>query len=129
MKKICAAAVLATLSAGAAAEWALVGGVENVFSAYADQATIRRDGSRVDMWGIYDFNNADMSIDGHKHFSTKVLRQYDCGDPRVRLLSYLDYSGRMGAGQVIASNGDTRRWETIVPGSVDEAFWKIACAI
>ena len=115
------------LSTDAAADWTLVGGVENVFSAYADAGTIRRHGNNADMWGIYDFNKADISAGGHKHLSTKVLREYDCRDRRVRLLSYLDYSEPMGSGRVIDTNDDPRRWEAVVPGAVDEAFWKLAC--
>ena len=115
------------LSTGAAADWTLVGGVENVFSAYADAATILRHGSSVDMWGVYDFNRPDISAEGHKHLSTRVLREYDCSGRRVRLLSFVDYSEHMATGRVIGSNDDPRRWEPVVPGAVDEAFWKLAC--
>ena len=89
MKRLSVAAALTLFGTHAAADWTLVGGVENVFSAYADAATIRRHGSLVDMWGIYDFNKADISVDGHKHLSTGVLREYDCSEPRVRASSAL----------------------------------------
>lgn len=129
MQRTCLAAVLATLCSGALADWTLVGGIENIFSAYADSDSIERRGSSVIMWGVYDFNKADMSADGQAHQSTRVLREYDCREPRVRLLSFIDFSGHMGEGRAIASGSNTRRWEPIVPGAVDEAFWRVACGI
>lgn len=129
MARLCAAFALAAFSTAAAAEWTLIGGIEDIFSAYADRDTIQRQGSSVNMWGIYDFNRADVSIDGQPHRSTKVLREYDCGERRVRLLSFIDYSGRMGSGREIASDNSVRRWEPVVPGAVDESFWRVACGI
>lgn len=114
----------------AIAEWTPVGGNLKIFAAYADKASIRNAGGRVEMLGLYDFLMPDVSADGQPQQSTVVLREYDCREKRVRLLAYVDYAGRMGAGRVISPAGvkASGRWEPVVAGALDEAFLAIACA-
>jgi len=115
----------------AAADWSLVGGNQNIFSAYADKASVRKTGDSVQMLGLYDFLMPDVAVDGQPHESTVVLREYDCRQARVRLLAFVDYAGHMGAGKVISRVGapEPGRWESVVPGAIDEAFWKLACSV
>ena len=114
----------------AIAEWTPVGGNPKIFAAYADKASIRRAGDSVEMLGLYDFLMPDVSADGQPQQSTVVLREYDCREKRVRLLAYVDYAGRMGAGRVISPAGakGSGRWEPVVAGALDEVFLAIACA-
>ena len=123
------ALLLALICGNATAEWTSLGATGNIYSAYADKDSLRRTGQSVQMWGLYDFLIADVSIDGEPHESTVVLREYDCAEARVRLLAFVDYAGHMGAGKVVSKPGERppSRWDAIVPGAVDEAFWKLAC--
>jgi hypothetical protein len=123
--------ILALIFCGsAAADWSLVGGNQDIYSAYADKESVKKSGDSVQMLGLYDFLMADVAVDGQPHESTIVLREYDCREARVRLLAFVDYSGHMGAGKVISrpESPAAGRWESVVPGAVDEAFWKLACA-
>ena len=115
----------------AAADWSLVGGTQNIYSAYADKESVRKTGDSVQMLGLYDFLMQDVSVDGQPHESTIVLREYDCEHARVRLLAFVDYAGHMGGGKVISRVGapEPGRWESVVPGAIDEAFWKLACSV
>ena len=45
----------------------------------------------------------------------------------MRLLSSIDFAGRMGTGAVVDSSARAGRWETIVAGSTDELHWNAAC--
>ena len=114
----------------AAADWSLVGGNPNIYSAYADRESVHRTGDSAQMLGLYDFLMHDVAVDGQPHESTIVLREYDCQGARVRLLAYVDYAGHMGAGKVISrpEAPPAGRWEPVVPGAIDEALWKLACA-
>ncbi len=111
-----------------------MGGVTDIYSAYADVASLHTIGpGHVEMWGLYNFSRADVSIDGRPHHSTRSLREYDCNARRVRLLRYADYTEAMGTGTIIAAEDPSAarppgRWEDVVRGAVDEAFWKTACA-
>ena len=114
----------------AAADWSLIGGTQNIYSAYADKDSVRKTGDSVQMLGLYDFLMLDVAVDGQPHESTVVLREYDCRKASVRLLAFVDYSGHMGGGKVISRVGtpEPGRWEPVVPGAIDEAFLQLACA-
>ena len=122
-----AACVLALAGGAALAEWTAVGRANEIYAAYADTGTIRRAGNLVTMQGLYDFRRQDYTPDGRGLYSTAVLREYDCEQRRVRLMSSADLSGRMGAGEVVSTSSAPRRWEAVVEGGIDDDFWQIAC--
>lgn len=119
---------LATHSFDAAAEWTAVAPTNEIYSAYADKASIKRSGDLARMDGLYDFRRQDFTPDGRGLYSTAVLREYDCAGRRVRLLTAVDFSGRMGEGSVVSASDRPGRWEAIVAGGIDEAYWKVACS-
>ncbi len=80
------------------------------------------------MHGLYDFRRQDFTPEGRGLYSTAVLREYDCGGRRVRLLSAIDFAGPMGQGEPVSTSHRTGRWEAVVDGGIDEAYWKVACA-
>ena len=112
----------------AAADWTPVAPDNGVYAAYADRASIRRDGALATMLGLYDFPKGDFTPEGARMFSTTVEREYDCREPRVRLMRYTDHAERLGKGMVVTAAEGRKRWEAVVDGSVDAAYWKIACA-
>jgi hypothetical protein len=118
---------LAFACGSAAAEWTAVGRGDYIHTPYADTAGIRRSGNLVRMSGMYDFVRQDFTPEGKGLFSSVVLREYDCDQRRVRLLSAIDFSGHMGAGEAVSTSAGPGRWESIVEGGVDEAYWKTAC--
>ena len=122
-----AALGLAFCGAAAAADWAAVGSGDYIASSYADRTTIRRNGAMATMSGMHDFRRQDFTPAGKGLFSTVVLREYDCGERRVRLLSSIDFAGPMGTGGVVDASDRAGRWESVVAGALDEAFWIIAC--
>jgi hypothetical protein len=119
---------LALFSGAAAADWTAVGQANEIYSAFADPATIRRNGNVVSMQGLYDFRRQDFTPEGRGLYSTAVLREYDCEGRRVRLLSAIDFSGHMGAGTPVSSSSRPGRWEGVVAGGIDEAYWALACS-
>ena len=112
----------------AAADWTAVGRADEIYAAYADRASIRRNGDFASMHGMYDFRRQDFTPEGLGLFSTVVLREYDCAGRRVRLLSAIDFSGHMAEGAAVATVDRPGRSETVVAGGVDDAFLLVACA-
>jgi hypothetical protein len=121
------ALALAFCSGAASAEWTALGGGDNIHVPYADKASIRALGANVSMAGLYDFRRGDLTPEGRPFLSTVVLREYDCRSRQVRLLSYIDFSDHMGTGSAVTSVKRTGRWEQIVEGALDEAYWRVAC--
>jgi hypothetical protein len=118
---------LALFSGNASAEWTAVGTANNIYAAFADKDSIRRNGGVVTMHGLYDFRRQDFTPEGRGLYSTAVLREYDCEGRRVRLMSAIDFSGHMGEGMAVSTSNTPRRWEAVVAGGIDEAYWQVAC--
>ena len=116
------------LASGAAAgDGGAVAPGNDIYAAYADMHSARRNGGMVRMSGMYDFSKQDFTPTGQGLFSTVVLREYDCEGRRVRLLSAIDFSGHMGAGDAVNTVSRLGRWEPIVSDGIDEKYWDVAC--
>ena len=124
-----AAAAAAATTAAAASHWELLGtSVANGgMDVYLDRSTIRRSGSRAQMWDLWDFKSAH-SFEGKPLLSVRNQYEYDCAGTRRRMLSTAGFSGHMGQGAVVGSGNTTLAWEPIPPGGPIRDYWKIACA-
>lgn len=121
-------ALLGAIGAGSAvADWTPVAPDNGIYAAYADRATIRRNGALATMQGMYDFPRGDLTPEGRVFHSTTVDREYDCAGRKVRLIDYADHAGRLGEGVVVSIEKIPSRWEEIVDESLDLAYWNIAC--
>ena len=125
--KAAAFALLFLASLPARAEWIPVGEGNEIYAAYADPSTLRREGPFVRLSALYDFKRRDQTPEGRSMYSSVVLREFDCDARKVRLLSFIDFGGQMGQGEAVASDAGVRHWEDIVPGALDEQFWRFAC--
>ena len=59
--------------------------------------------------------------------STQARSEFDCSQVRSRVLALTDFSGNEGSGKVVYSNSAEQKWEPVVPGSVSQTLWKVAC--
>jgi hypothetical protein len=111
----------------ARADWTPVKRDSEVYEAYADRATIQREGAMSRMQGMYDFPRGDFTPNGQHLYSTIVEREYDCGARKVRLLRYADHAGHGGEGEIVGASNEPRGWEDVVEDSLDAAYLKLAC--
>ena len=117
--------LLAAMSIGAMAEWEQID--ENAtFAAYVDPFTIRLNGSMSKMWSMNDYKK-QQGKSSVKYRSMKILYEYDCAGERSRMLTMSSYLGQMGGGQFVGSLDSPLEWGHVVPGTVGERVWKIAC--
>ncbi len=97
--------LLLTFSSSAWAEWVAVGGNDR-YIFYVDPNTIRKNGSMVKMWNLFDHVNAQVDeSSGKTYFSMKAQVEYDCQDERTRTLAESYHSGKMGGVDTIGSYG------------------------
>ena len=128
MKRLLIGLMLLMTAGAANAEWTLIGSSGDEFIQYVDLATIRRNGNLVKMWDLADFKTVQKSAAGESYLSNKIQTEYDCKEEKSRSLAFTWFSGKMGSGKVVVSNGNVRdEWSPIGPGSIAEALWKIAC--
>lgn len=103
---------------------------EGKISHYHDRATIKKNGRIVKMWSMQNYSSP--FLDNGKIIKSRLgLELYDCISDTSALYSVVEYSGEMGKGEVVWSG--TRKenelqWTPVIPNSVTEASWKIACS-
>ena len=98
---------------------------------YHDKSTMRRNGTITKMWVMQSYSVIQTNHEGKNYKSGKVLYAYDCASETLAGTSLVTYSGSMGKGNVISSiTGEESwlSWEPIVPNSIGEVQWKIACS-
>lgn len=92
---------------------------------YVDYTTIRKEGSKVRMLSLTDFEIKEK--DKTDLFSSRTQDEFDCSEKKMRQLFYALYSGSMGGGKMEHSNSEHLKWMPVEPGSMGEAMWEIAC--
>ena len=120
--------LLLMVSTSVFAKWTEVGGNDDQ-TAYADLGTIKRKGHKVKMWSLSDLKTVQIFVgDNTRYLSSVVRREYDCEEEIMRRLDIHWYSGSMAGGEIVWSSTNIKNEATsILPGSISEAFFKIAC--
>ena len=129
---LCSLSIFLFLSSiPAYAEWEavekdyLLPGLQTV---YVDPESIRREGNLVTMWQLIDFKWMQGNPRGPTRFlSTKTQKQFDCADHRFRLLAFIEFSRRMGAGIRTDGYVDTDNWLPVKAESISHALWEVGC--
>ena len=67
------------------------------------------------------------TVAGKSYLSSKAQTEYDCAEAQSRILVVYVYSGQMGRGTQVGYDTDPTKWRPVMPGSVDQAMWKVAC--
>jgi hypothetical protein len=123
---------LLVLGSGSAyAEWvavekdSLMPGLQTV---YVDPDTIRREGHLVTMLQLTDLKWMQGNPRGPTRFlSTITHKQFDCVEKRLRLLTFTEFSMRMGTGMSADGYVDKGNWLSIESDSINHALWEVAC--
>jgi len=127
MKRFILFFMFAIFSSSAAAEWALVGDdIEQGVKTYINKNTISKNGNMAKMWSVVGYESP-RSVAGKDQLSTKSLDEYDCQNEQYRTLAFYWYSHHKGDGELLYSETVPGKMLPIVPNSVGEIAWKIAC--
>lgn len=120
-------ALLALSNEPVHAAWELVSGDDTAkLTVYVDRDTIQRKGNLAKMWQLYDYKTVQ-NVAGDSLLSIQRHNEYDCASERTRMLAYTWFSSNMGKGRVVYKTTDEQQWEPVVPRSINQALWKVAC--
>ena len=122
--------LLLMVSTNLFAEWTrFIGSADGSMTVYGDFETIKRKGSKVKMWSVNDFKTVQLiPVSNTKFLSTVARQEYDCEEETKRILDGYWYSGNMKQGEIVYSFTNIKEEaESIMPGSIDEVLFKIAC--
>jgi hypothetical protein len=111
------------------AEWIFLLSSTSDAKFYYENTSLRRNGPIVKMWTLR--SGIKNAVDNKIYLSSKDLYGFDCEKEVLKHLSGAAYSGEMGAGEMIFSytpdENLIKQWDPIIPGTVMETLWKIAC--
>ena len=127
MRRLALALALAALSCGSAAEWVMVNDHDE-YIAYADPATISREGNLVQMSDLIDLKSPRSSPYGKQHASSTAHSEFDCRNSRIRTLAFSLHSGQMGDGDLVEAVAESGRWLPVAPGTLLNILWQFACS-
>lgn len=127
MKRFALALALAALSCNSAAEWVMVHDNDE-YVAYADPATVFRDGDLVQMSDLIDLKSPRPSPYGKQHASSTAHSEFDCQNSRIRTLAFSLHSGQMGNGDLVETVAESDRWLAVAPGTLLDVLWQLACS-
>jgi hypothetical protein len=98
-------------------------------TAYIDPGTIHRDGNLVALSALIDWKAMQGGRTPTRFYSTRLTKQLNCVEDRVRTLASTDFYGHMGTGEVIggSSYASEDQWIVIRPGTLNEGLWEAGC--
>ena len=109
------------------AEWELVSGDDaSKLTVYIDRGTIERSGDLAKMWQLFDYKTVQ-TVAGDSLLSFQRYNEYDCSGSRTRMLAYTWFSSNMGRGRIVYKTTEAQPWASLVPRSIDQTLWKVAC--
>lgn len=109
-----------------AADWAKAGETDG-YVYYADHASIKKADEIVTMSAVFDYKTARTEGGGAPALSKRTDRGYDCQNQKSQALKTTWYSGQIGTGSVVRSNGDSDQLTPVMAGSATAALIKNAC--
>lgn len=129
MKNLLLALTLVLISTDTMAEWTKMFESDNKggYTAYADLTSIRKAGSRVKMWTLFDYE-IEQKASGVTFLSKTIRREYDCKEEHIRILASKLFSWNMEGGKRMRTYNQPQKWEEILPEKKDETGWNIACS-
>ena len=112
------------------AEWVAVkkhNELAGIMTVFFDPDTICRKGNLVKLWQLIDFKTMQGGRSPSRFSSTKIQKEFDCVEERLRVLALTDFWGNMGTGEPTGAYVDGGNWAAVEPDSIDQALWEIAC--
>ena len=130
MKKL-VVLLLLMVSTNVFAEWTRISQSDAYggFIVYVDLQSIRKEGSKVRMWDLFDMKKVQQLTENTYYLSTLAHSEYDCNHETMTQLDNYSYSENMVRGEIVASGENLKNPSTAIrPGTQDEALFKTACS-
>lgn len=94
---------------------------------YIEPTSLQRNGDLVSFIGIRDFAKT-LNVNGKNVASSKSKEVINCSKRLSRLMGYSLYSGKTGTGALVAEEAPNNPFQSISPGTADDAKMKYVCS-
>ena len=119
--------LLLMVSTSVFAEWTRVTeSADGDMTTYIDYGTIKKKGHKVKVWNLFDYKTVRIGAANERYLSSVTRFEYDCKKEMVRQLDVHWYSRQ---GEIVRSITNIKdETESVMPGSMIETLFKIACS-
>jgi len=110
--------------------WTSIGsGREHDVNYYLDFQSFKKQGQKVTVWELMDFNTPQVFKGANwKFLSSQLQIEFDCDERQSRVLSLFVYTGNMATNDMVYSAiFPSAPWESVPPDSVEKELWNSAC--
>jgi hypothetical protein len=98
------------------------------YLAYADPATVSREGNPAPTSDLIDLKSPRSSPYGKQHASSTARSEFDCQNSRIRTIAFSLHSSQMGEGDLVETAAESNRWLPVAPGTLLNVLWQLACS-
>lgn len=99
----------------------------DVATIYVDKSSLVKKGNVSKLWVMIDYNSPQSDKVGKMVLSDKLQYQYDCKEKQFQIIASSAHAGQKATGEIVSVNPDAPVLTPVVPGTLDEKFWEIAC--
>jgi len=126
MKRIFFTALLMVSLPAAAENWVRYAQSDDVSRYYDKERVLLMSGTAF-IWDLHDLRAETAGIDGKPHRSVTYATEVNCRKEQVRVLSYQQMAGSMGAGPMVAEHSLVGDWKSPSQQSAESRLMMIAC--
>jgi hypothetical protein len=126
MKRLFFTALLLASLPVAAENWVRYAQTGEVSRYYDKERVLLMSGTAF-IWDLHDLRAEAAGIDGKPHRSVTYATEVNCRKELVRVLSYQQMAGPMGAGAMVAEQSLVGEWKSPAQQSAEWRLMAIAC--
>lgn len=126
MKRIFFTAVLMASLPAAAENWVRYAQSSDLSRYYDKERVLLMSGTAF-IWDLHDLRAETAGIDGKPHRSVTYATEVNCRKELIRVLSYQQMAGSMGAGPMVAEQSLVGEWKSPAQPSAEARLMAIAC--
>ena len=110
------------------ADWRFLTADRKGNTVYFDPETVARSGNFAKVWVLFDAITARETLEGSTFLSSRTLHQYECAKKRFRFLAFALFSGKMGTGQLVATDHYLFEWERVPSKGSAHRLLELVCS-
>ena len=126
MRSVISIALLAIAFPAAADNWVRYAQSGDTSRYYDKERVLLMSGTAF-IWDLHDHRADTAGIEGKMHRSVTYATEVNCRKEQVRVLSYQQMAGAMGAGPMVAEHSMVGEWKSPAQQSAESRLMAIAC--
>lgn len=126
MKPVILVALLAAALPAAAENWVRYAQSGDTSRYYDKERVLLMSGTAF-IWDLHDLRADTPGIDGKIHRSVTYATEVNCRKEQMRVLSYQQMAGPMGAAPMVAEHSMVSEWKTPAHQTAESRLMAIAC--